>query len=772
MCIRLDYFEVEVPQTLPRRRSIREIKRSRHAVVVAIFKKSLDKDTNNAKALLAAGFNRVLPECSLRSYWMYELTEIHNGEVNLHLILSQTEAICAAVEKSRDYIMITNKNHMIQYMNKSCLSVLGYTVPEVIDKPIRNFDQLSCADQIMRHLDRGFEWEGKVAWKCKNNDVIYANCKASPYRPFGKEASHYIYVHENPQLDSHIFPRGSICSVRKGSYDLKSLSSDGAQSARRQSLAKLNNLPLEAPITKVISLITKAQENSSENVSQVLDKVVDILRTTELYSSHVKSESIKFEDPVTSDLIGALITPGPVPSSFPRRRSSNDSTIRAQFGSLKVNLQLSCSSWVKDVLENPFSWEFDIFKLERLSLHRPLCTLGMNVLLNFQLNKILNVDERVIQNWLVEVERHYHARNPYHNSTHAADVLQAIAVFLKKEKVRKVLDDIDNATCLIAAITHDIGHPARSSAFLCNNGDPLAILYNDISVLESHHASFTFKLTLADDKVNIFKGLDKETYKDLRQSIIDMILATEMTKHFEHLAKFVSVYSKPQTIIDDDKVTGEFGTEYAPLTPEEEVKLMKRMMIKCADVANPTRPLKCCVEWAKRIAEEYFQQTDDEKAKNLPIVMPMFDRATCNIPKSQIGFVDYIVHDMFEAWDAFVGIPEIIHHMRFNYNFWKTLNDRGIISMSKVYCPEILDNLPSSPRVEYLNEILDGNLFTADSISDKPECDRRKNMDKNQENEKNENVRNENSRNSLLEQDETKDYVSENKQSTNEQTQL
>lgn len=93
--------------------------------------------------------------------------------------------------------------------------------------------------------------------------------------------------------------------------------------------------------------------------------------------------------------------------------------------------------------------------------------------------------------------------------------------------------------------------------------------------------------------------------------------------------------------------------------------------------------------------------------------------------------------------------------------------------MSRVYCPEILDNLPSSPRVEYLNEILDGNLFSADLISsDKPDCDKRKNTDKNQENEKNENIRNENSRNSLLEQDETKDYVSENKYPTNEQTQL
>ena len=29
----------------------------------------------------------------------------------------------------------------------------------------------------------------------------------------------------------------------------------------------------------------------------------------------------------------------------------------------------------------------------------------------------------------------------------------------------------------------------------------------------------------------------------MRQNIIDMILATEMTKHFEHLAKFVNVCS-------------------------------------------------------------------------------------------------------------------------------------------------------------------------------------------------------------------------------------
>lgn len=58
------------------------------------------------------------------------------------------------------------------------------------------------------------------------------------------------------------------------------------------------------------------------------------------------------------------------------------------------------------------------------------------------------------------------------------------------------MDRMDEATALIAAATHDIDHPGRSSAFLCNSDDRLALLYNDICVLESHHAATTFRLTM------------------------------------------------------------------------------------------------------------------------------------------------------------------------------------------------------------------------------------------------------------------------------------
>jgi len=42
---------------------------------------------------------------------------------------------------------------------------------------------------------------------------------------------------------------------------------------------------------------------------------------------------------------------------------------------------------------------------------------------------------------------------------------------------------------VIAALLHDYDHPGVTNAFLINSKHPLAMLYNDISVLESHHVA-------------------------------------------------------------------------------------------------------------------------------------------------------------------------------------------------------------------------------------------------------------------------------------------
>lgn len=298
--------------------------------------------------------------------------------------------------------------------------------------------------------------------------------------------------------------------------------------------------------------------------------------------------------------------------------------------------------------------------------------LGLKVFSRFGVCEFLNCTETTLRAWLQVIEANYHSSNAYHNSTHAADVLHATAFFLGKERVKGSLDQLDEVAALIAATVHDVDHPGRTNSFLCNAGSELAVLYNDTAVLESHHTALAFQLTVKDTKCNIFKNIDRNHYRTLRQAIIDMVLATEMTKHFEHVNKFVNSINKPLAAESEgsDCECNPTGKNF----PENQI-LIKRMMIKCADVANPCRPLDLCIEWAGRISEEYFAQTDEEKRQGLPVVMPVFDRNTCSIPKSQISFIDYFITDMFDAWDAFAHLPALMQHLADNYKHWKTLDD-------------------------------------------------------------------------------------------------
>lgn len=98
-------------------------------------------------------------------------------------------------------------------------------------------------------------------------------------------------------------PRGSLHSIRRGSFDVRSVGSDGL---RRTSLAKLNALPLEAPITQVVTILSQIQENCSMEDARLLERVMEVLKREGLYNAQLKE--IRMEDPIASDLIGALLT--------------------------------------------------------------------------------------------------------------------------------------------------------------------------------------------------------------------------------------------------------------------------------------------------------------------------------------------------------------------------------------------------------------------------------------------------------------------------------
>ena len=72
-------------------------------------------------------------------------------------------------------------------------------------------------------------------------------------------------------------------------------------------------------------------------------------------------------------------------------------------------------------------------------------------------------------------------------------------------------------------------------------------------------------------------------------------------------------------------------------------------MVHCSDLSNPTKPLDIYRQWVDRIMEEFFRQGDRERDAGMEI-SPMCDRHNATIEKSQVGFIDYIVHPLWETW--------------------------------------------------------------------------------------------------------------------------
>ncbi|XP_072462497.1 high affinity cAMP-specific and IBMX-insensitive 3',5'-cyclic phosphodiesterase 8B isoform X3 [Notamacropus eugenii] len=682
-------------------RSIRATNPSEHTVILAVVSHiSGEREETSVLPLLHAGFNRRFMENSSITACYNELIQIEHGEVRSQFKLRACNSIFTALDHCHEAIEITSDDHVIQYVNPAFERMMGYHKGELIGKeltelPKSDQNRADLLDTINTCIKKGKEWQGVYYARRKSGDSVQQHVKITPVIGQGGKIRHFVslkklcctadsnkQIHkihrdsgDKSQTESHSF---RYKNRRKESIDVKSITSRSSdapslQNRRYPSMARIHSMTIEAPITKVINIINAAQENSPVTVAEALDRVLEILRTTELYSPQLGT---KDEDPHTSDLVGGLMTDGL------RRLSGNEYVFSKNMHHSHSHLSLPITindvpPCIAQLLDNEESWDFNIFELEAVTHKRPLVYLGLKVFARFGVCEFLNCSEATLRAWLQVIEANYHSSNSYHNSTHAADVLHATAFFLGKERVKGSLDHLDEVAALIAATVHDVDHPGRTNSFLCNAGSELAVLYNDTAVLESHHTALAFQLTAKDNKCNIFKNIDRTHYRTLRQAIIDMVLATEMTKHFEHVNKFVNSINKPMAA-EESNSHGEGGECDCNPTgknfPENQI-LIKRMMIKCADVANPCRPLEMCIEWAGRISEEYFAQTDEEKRQGLPVVMPVFDRNTCSIPKSQISFIDYFITDMFDAWDAFAHLPALMQHLADNYKHWKMLDE-------------------------------------------------------------------------------------------------
>jgi hypothetical protein len=276
---------------------------------------------------------------------------------------------------------------------------------------------------------------------------------------------------------------------------------------------------------------------------------------------------------------------------------------------------------------------FDVFKLADASGGRPLQLVAGRLLNSLGVVARLGLPAPRLDSFLAAVEAAYGAQ-PYQNATHAADVTQALGAMMALDAWGGALTDWEAVTVVVAAAVHDLGHPGVNNDFHRRTGSAAAGRFAAAgSINERSHAELALSL-LAAPEHDFLAGAHPADAAAARQLLGELVLSTDMARHGEVVATFAGAL---------ERCGGALGG-----WPPSERPSALRMLLHCADISNPARPLAACRVWGGRVAAEMFAQGDLERGLGLDVT-PACDRACSSPPRAQAAFIRHVLRPSLQA---------------------------------------------------------------------------------------------------------------------------
>ncbi|KAH9264150.1 hypothetical protein BASA83_012408 [Batrachochytrium salamandrivorans] len=284
---------------------------------------------------------------------------------------------------------------------------------------------------------------------------------------------------------------------------------------------------------------------------------------------------------------------------------------------------------IAPLLARCVEYNWPIFEVTQATYQHPLSVLAQHLFTTGNLFEAFSVPRDKFRSFIRTIEKGYHDDLPYHNSIHAADVLHCMSFLANDEKIKQVTSEVEVFSMYLAAIIHDHDHPGLTNNFLNN----------------------------------FLSHLSKTDFKAIREIVVDLVLATDLTQHFTLLSMFKAKVASLRNV--------------DPYETREDRMLLYKIMINVQMCLTRPKTCICTNPGARLISEEFYLQGDMEKKLSLP-VSPYMDRENVNIPSSQVGFIDYVVMPLFDALDKFQPIPSILNRLQRNREYWAHLKLQGI----------------------------------------------------------------------------------------------
>lgn len=293
------------------------------------------------------------------------------------------------------------------------------------------------------------------------------------------------------------------------------------------------------------------------------------------------------------------------------------------------------NSVVLDMRQGLDKWGYDLFDLHEKTRKKVLQTYGGFVLTPL-CKHAMGCSRDVTGAFLDRVASSYQ-KNPYHNAIHAVQVCHSAIWLTRVLGLTSIQTPLERASFALAALCHDVEHFGRNNDFCVKTEHWLALRYNNAHVMENYHAAKCWELMqmqFGSGGGSMVQMISKHDRGVARKQIIEYILATDMSEHFE-------VVSKLRVKVD--------SPEFSISKVEEDAKFLSRMCIKAGDIGHSALPWDLHERWSILCTREFYEQGDEERNQGFQVT-PLFDRGNVNdIGKSQKGFLEFVCLPLFEA---------------------------------------------------------------------------------------------------------------------------
>ena len=234
------------------------------------------------------------------------------------------------------------------------------------------------------------------------------------------------------------------------------------------------------------------------------------------------------------------------------------------------------SALAEMVFEATTSWSNDAILLDAESNGHALLLLGEAIFERHGLVEACALDRQKVRSFFAELGARY-GRGQYHNAIHGADVMLSTHLFVTEFGLVERLTKLQLFALLLGAVVHDYNHPGTSNAHEVKMRTKLAMIYSDQSVLEQHHLASAFAV-IHSHGTDVLSGLKAEEYAEVRSLVIEMVLHTDLSKHFDFIARLKTLASSKG-----------HAAHVAAVQKAKEVALSKQQSSKATHLQAPTR---------------------------------------------------------------------------------------------------------------------------------------------------------------------------------------